>query len=182
MGSHRPRNVGRYREETDNGNLGMGVMLLRPREGEMGISNPIATIHVQGIESGISDGLILWEFSRYGPVKCYSRWWDIKLKPNGGWSNSFFIEYFSGIDAERAVIEMHGRSLIKGGQDIEVELTELFLTTNRKACHAGTDVFRRPQVQEFVYNLLKIKAENWGNDMMQYVPTVPEVYEELKEV
>ena len=149
----------------------------------MGMSNPIATIHVQGIESDLSDGLIIWEFSRYGPIKCYSRWWDIKLQPSGGWSNSFFIEYFTGMDAEQAVIGMHGRALVKGGQDIEVELTELPLTTHRNACHAGTDIFRRPQVQEFVYNLLMIKAENLGQEeMRKHVPPLPKVHEELTEI
>ena len=54
-------------------------------------------------------------------------------------SNSCFIDYFIGTDAEQAVLGMHGRCL-SGKQDIEVELTEVYLTTGRRACHAGTDI------------------------------------------
>ena len=84
-------------------------------------------------------------------------------------ANSCFIDYVQGNHAERAVLDMHGRSL-GGGQDIEVELTEVVLTTGRKACHAGTDIFRRPEVKGFM-NLLKKRMDNHGYpELMPLVP------------
>ena len=41
----------------------MGAMILVPRDGEAGIENSITTVHVQGVESAIPDGLIIREFS-----------------------------------------------------------------------------------------------------------------------
>ena len=83
INSFRSRNVRRYYDETSN-RMGMGAMVLMPRPGENGIDNPITTIHVQGLESAITDGLIIWEFSFFGPIRCYSRWFDERIMPNGG--------------------------------------------------------------------------------------------------
>ena len=74
---------------------------------------------------------------------------------------------------------MHGRSFVRG-QDIEVELTEVFLTTNRRSCHAGTDIFRRPQINDFM-ELLVMKAKDY--QLEEYLPMVPgEPDEETREI
>ena len=83
-------------------------------------------------------------------------------------------DYFNGNDAEKAVLGMHGRSLF-GGHHIEVELTEVYLTTNRNACHAGTDIFRRPEVKGFL-DLLGRRAENF--QMLHLMPIMPNQEEE----
>ena len=72
-----------------------------------------------------------------------------------------FYRVFSGVHCESAVLGMHGRCL-DGRQDIEVELTEVYLTTGRRGCHCGTDIFRRQDVTDFRSGLLKRRMETHG--------------------
>ena len=60
-----------------------------------------------------------------------------------------------------------------------MELTEVYLTTNRKACHAGTDIFRRPEVNTFL-DLLGRRADNF--QMLQLMPIMPNQEEEETEI
>ena len=63
--------------------------------------------------------MLLWEFSFFGAIKAYSRWWDDKKRD---WPDSCFIEYFHGDDTEMAVVGMHGKGNkcpgYRGGIDI----------------------------------------------------------------
>ena len=84
--------------------------------------NPMT--HVQGLPSVMRNAEIIWEFSRYGPIKGFSR--------SRQTEDCVWIEYVEGIHARNAIVKMHG--IFLHNQDIEVKSADRAL----KGCAGGT--------------------------------------------
>ena len=99
--------------------------------GQLSYDYPNPIIHVQGLPEEMTDAQIVWEFSKMGPIKGYSR---AKEERNCVW-----IEYFKGRDARDAIIRMHGMFI--RDEDIEVENADRALKQSAGAVY-GEEIFR----------------------------------------
>ena len=72
----------------------------------------------------LRDAEIIWEFSKFGPIKGYSRARETR--------DCVWIEYFEGVHARNAIVKMHG--IFIDSQDIEVENADRVL----KQCAGAT--------------------------------------------